>query len=306
MPAAEIGLVFFVILSSCSGMFLNVLVASSSFGAWRKDKFQTSQDLIVFFMGSSCAVFSGFQFLIDMSSYFWVSPFQGPNLCLIAINSIYNFIVFFSISMTAWLCVFYCVKIVSLNHHFLIAMKSGFLANLPRLIAGTFFISSVLLIVPICVAFTSIPVESADNSTIYCQKVNHTLMDNVFFITGKSTLIVVVPFLLIMLSLGTTVTSLVRHVRRIQISSVLHNSNVQAHVKAAKIMTLLLILNVSFYLSSVILNWKVVIGNHFVNLILVNVIIYYIFWPLQALTLLFRNPNSSPVAFVCFCRWPSV
>ncbi|XP_077305987.1 taste receptor type 2 member 143-like [Lithobates pipiens] len=304
MQATGIVILFFVMLSSCSGIFLNVLVASSSFRAWRREKFQTSQDLIVFFMGSSCTVFSGFQFFIDISSFFWNSTFQSPNLCVIAINSMYSFIVLLSMSMTAWLCVFYCVKIVSFHHQLLIAMKTRFLVNLPCLIAGTFVISSLVVILPICVVFSSIPIENADNSTIYCHKVNDTLVDNVLFIMGKTSFIIVAPFLLILLSLGSTVTSLVRHVRRIQLSSILHNSNVQAHVKAAKIMTLLLVLNVSFYLSTAILNWKLVIGNEFVNLMLV--IIYYIVWPLQALTLLFRNPNFSPVAFVCFCRCPSV
>lgn len=300
MQAATIVILLFKISVLCSGIFFNMLVTSCSFRTWQRNGFRSSQDLIVLFMGLSCTAFSSFQFSVDMSFYIWNPIFQNLNLCFIGILVIFPFLFFLSFSMTAWLCVFYCMKIVSFHHRVLVALKFRFLVRLPHLIAGTFVVASILLILLVCAIFTSFSLESNDNSTFLCRKLNDTLMDNVLFITNMFNLSIVGPFLLIVLSLGSTVTSLVRHIRRIQLSASLDNSHVKAHVKAILIMTLLLMLNVLFFISNQMLCWRLVAGNDFLEWIFL--VLYYIYCPLQALVLLFRIHKSSSVAFLSFFR----
>ncbi|XP_071977772.1 taste receptor type 2 member 4-like [Engystomops pustulosus] len=283
-------LIAFNIIGSCSGMFLNMVIAVLSFRTSSKDAFWSPRDLLLFSIGLSSAVFGGFQFFTNMTSYIWIEVFMTFNVCINFVNVVFILTIFSSTCLTSLLCSFYCIKLVTFQHWFFTQLRSVFPSLLPWMIAGTFVISAVLLVALVGVISLTAPLLD-DGTMSNCPSINETYEEEVQAVMIGLNCMIALPFLLIVVSLGVTFASLVLHVWKLQNSSSLDKSHIVAHIEAAKTMVLLLVLNVLFYLSNLLLNWNLV--PRYSTLQTLCIMIYFFFWPLQALILILRTKKLS-------------
>ncbi|KAM4011886.1 taste receptor type 2 member 9-like [Anomaloglossus baeobatrachus] len=160
---------------------------------------------------------------------------------------------YFSFWITAGLCIFYCLRIVSFKHHLFVRLKMNFSDVVARFLmlaaAGSFGIS-VLSIWHIEVA------PSNENANVS----SGVFMNDIFILVSPSykVLSIVVgcciPFILTVLSIILTLFSLVRHIRTMKYHQAgFSMPRMDAHIRAARIMVHLTALYAAFYISEVCL-----------------------------------------------------
>ncbi|KAM4024031.1 taste receptor type 2 member 9-like [Anomaloglossus baeobatrachus] len=152
--------------------------------------------------------------------------------------------------LTAWLCIYYCVTISNFNHPFFLWSKKNISMYLPHLLllsaAGCFFIS----LPAIWMASVEVTLQSAVNGTIDPVFISGTFNLDPFYIQTAPLIGCCAPFLLILVSVMLTNSSLIRHVRRMrQKDSGLSQTKDQAHINAVKTMWRFLIISIIFYIN---------------------------------------------------------
>ncbi|XP_075687757.1 taste receptor type 2 member 16-like [Rhinoderma darwinii] len=298
MEAERIGFLTFNIVTSCSGIFSYMFIAVSTVKNWKQEHFLRPQFSILFSLSLSSTILKIFQLLLDITTYnlhIWYSEY---NLCFFYIDSVYNISVFFSTCLTSWLCSFYCINVVSFQHRLVMYLKTRLPTLIPWLIVGTLVISIIFGGLQIGVTLMSLPRDMSDSTKI-CFTLNETYKGNIYFIMNEFTIIIVLPFTLILVSLGYTFISLLVHVQRVQSSSNFSNPHVKAHVHAAKIMVLLFILNVLFYMSNQTLN--VTLFSNPSPWLYLCAAMFLLFSPLQACILIIGNQT---LRVACVRRLP--
>ncbi|KAM4608095.1 taste receptor type 2 member 41-like [Discoglossus pictus] len=279
-----------------SGVPLNVFIIAVSFRAWVKGGQQSSADLILLALGSfnittlSLQCFGNIiQFFVDVfSSYSFY--FIYAVFCSTFLSSSW---------IIAWLCTFYCIKIVTFQHRLITYLKLRFSILLPWLLSGSIILSFSLMTLLLVITILYVPSDNLDNNTNNSSHGQLSGYRNIrLFIYGLDAA-ACVPLLLTVISLGLTITSLILHVLRLRRgSSNISFAQLKAHVHAAITMTLLLILEIIYFLvlmsnslclsSTVAWNW-------------VSYAIYCYSFTLQALILIFRNRRWSLACGVFVC-----
>ncbi|KAM8921410.1 taste receptor type 2 member 7-like [Pelodytes ibericus] len=146
----------------------------------------------------------------------------------------------------SWLCVHFCLKIVNINQRFYVCLQRGFPKMFPCLL-----IPSILgpVSVSLPVAFKNL---SPSNTTLGISNQTGWLC-----VTGQSfcshhvyLAVSSLGFLLCSISAVTIISSLYRHMRRMQDNAEGSRSpNVEAHIRAVKTVTSILVLNVIMFTS---------------------------------------------------------
>ncbi|XP_053328041.1 taste receptor type 2 member 40-like [Spea bombifrons] len=160
------------------------------------------------------------------------------------------FLVYFSFWLNAWLCVYYATSVSSFHHRFLVRLKSKFPAMLPKLMLVSAVGSFVISVPTMWNVYLEMPPESNGNMSTNATSGSKIIQINPLYQLSIASLGCFVPFTLSVLCIGHTLTSVLRHVWRVK-----HNEcgvsrpSLQAHVRAAVTMILLLFLYLSFYLS---------------------------------------------------------
>ncbi|XP_063789007.1 taste receptor type 2 member 41-like [Pseudophryne corroboree] len=286
METAEIAFYLVSIIISSSGISCNILMAAASYRIWVTDGFSNPRDLIIFYIGLCSALFQSFYISLYVSYLVWADMLSTYNVCTIIINVVFAIFIC-TVSLTSWLCSFYCIKLVSFQHRIILFLKTGLPTMIPWIIGGTLGMCGLLLVLLLGVIFMSVPLDNTYNSTSYCTRVSDEYNSNVLDIVYRAYFLIIFPFLLILISLGCTLAPLIIHIRRVQRSPSLDNSHLKAHITAAKTMILLLVLNVAFFTSQVL--WNEVWLSMSSPLYWIYGMFYVSFWKLQALTLIFRN-----------------
>ncbi|XP_060615861.1 taste receptor type 2 member 8-like [Anolis sagrei] len=168
--------------------------------------------------------------------------FLLPGLYLLA-----TFVIMSRFWFTAWLCFFYCIKIVNSTHSLFLWCKLRILWLIPRFLAGSLFCS--FLFSAFALQFTSRQIQSniAVNvtNTTEVKTSKHTLntFEAFFLAVGSGC-----PFLVVLLCSILVVASLCRHVCRITGKDI-HGRSLQTevHIKAAWTVLSLLLLYISYY-----------------------------------------------------------
>ncbi|XP_071977788.1 taste receptor type 2 member 41-like [Engystomops pustulosus] len=287
----------FYFMTCSSGIYFNAFIAVVSCRTWLRDGLHHPQGLLLFSIGLSSAIFESYQILISVSAVIWKFSFSSLNFCTIFSLCIFTFCIFFSLCQISWLCSFYCIKLVSFQHWIIQVLKSRLPSILPWIMACTLVTSSLVLIVLSGVIYTSVPVDNTDHSS-FCRTINDTYIVQITAIVNGFNIIMALPFSLILVSLSCTVSTLVRHIRRLQGTFSLEKSHLEAHIAAVKTMILLLMLNMSFYGSKLLVDWVVLP----LPLNFISNVIYFSFWPLQALTLIFRTKKLHRSFIWCHLR----
>ncbi|KAM4603219.1 taste receptor type 2 member 4-like, partial [Discoglossus pictus] len=246
MQPEDIATLTLALTAFTSGVPLNVFIMAVSFRAWVKGGQQNSADLLLLVLGPFNITTLSLQwfgiiipFFVDVFSYFSFY-FIFAVFCSTFLSSSW---------ITAWLSTFYCIKIVTFQHRLITYLKLRFSILLPWLLSGSIILSfslTSLMVVPSLYAPFDNLVNNT-NSSSYEQIYYMYLYINTF-IYGLTTASCV-PLLLSVISLGLTITSLILHVLRLRRgSSHISFSQVKAHVHAAITMTLLLILQMIYFL----------------------------------------------------------
>ncbi|KAG8548252.1 hypothetical protein GDO81_025940 [Engystomops pustulosus] len=284
METEAILAVLYFILSSSFGIYFNAFIAVVSYRTWLHDGSHHPQGLLLFSIGFSSLIFQGLQIFFYISYYFWTEAFALFSVCMLFFRCLLTFCVFFSLCQTSWLCSFYCIKLVSFQHWIIQVLKSRLPIILPWIMAGTLVITTMGVVLLLCLTFVSVPLDYTGNST-FCRSINESYIPYIENIFDGFNILIALPFTLIMVSLSCTVSTLVQHVQRVQGSLMLDKSHLEAHIDAAKTMIVLLALNTSFYVSLVLILWDVVTYPWS----WICIVLFCSFWPLQALTLIFRT-----------------
>ncbi|XP_018429676.1 PREDICTED: taste receptor type 2 member 40-like [Nanorana parkeri] len=136
---------------------------------------------------------------------------------------------------TAWLSIFFYVRLVNLSHPYLLRMKTMFLSSVPQLLVGS-ALGSIIISFPF---YWLTEINLIQNGT-------HNVIVNFKCAMINSFFGFFLPSTLTCLCIGQCVTSLLRHVWRIKLSeSHLSSSQLQGHVRAARIMTMRVVLDMA-------------------------------------------------------------
>ncbi|KAM5152765.1 taste receptor type 2 member 9-like [Mantella aurantiaca] len=150
---------------------------------------------------------------------------------------------------TAWLSVFYYSRLVSFSHPYLLRMKAMFLSSVPQLMVGS-VLSSVVINLPF---FWLTEANAVQNRTLTTPMSGYNVAIHPGFTVFNSLVGFVLPLAVTCLCIGQCVTSLLRHVWRMNLSeSHLTSSQLQGHIRAAGTMIMRLLLDLTFYLIVII------------------------------------------------------
>ncbi|XP_053550826.1 taste receptor type 2 member 143-like [Bombina bombina] len=277
---------------------LHTIIITVSVRTWYKVGFQSPADLIILsldlcnFIAQILALFEyGVYYLSDghYSLYIYYGIFSGISICCSWI--------------TAWLCTFFCIKIVSFQHRLITYMKMRFSILIPHLIVGSFVICTSAGTLTFVTFAKCVPFTDTDNNSLsinnhhyfYKQSYNYILMHVVEAFMCLATL-------LSLMSLGLTISSLSLHIlKNYGGASNIHFSQLKVHIRAVIVMILLLTLEIFYYLA-----WLFSeppddeIAEYWVC-----ITFYYLSFPLKALTLIFGNRKLSRVCWDFICTYRS-
>nr|XP_060616982.1 taste receptor type 2 member 40-like [Anolis sagrei ordinatus] len=211
----------------------------------------------------------------------------------------YNFsAIFFRSWLTVWLSVFYCIKITISTHFLFLWCKLRISWLIPRLLVGSAIISFFISIY----AFHGILILPYRNTTV-----NNTSMSqewkpiqfvdsfSVFFLSAGSAC----PALMMVLFSTIVVVSLCRHIYRMTgKESKFRNPQMEAHIKAAGTVILLLLFHVLFYLAETF-SFTICFGSKPAVPLTILAMLYP---PAQAAILVLVNPKLKQAATCIFLK----
>ncbi|XP_073490728.1 taste receptor type 2 member 40-like [Aquarana catesbeiana] len=157
--------------------------------------------------------------------------------------------IYYSYWLTGWLCAHYCLSISNFTHRLLVGFKrilSSFLPQILLLSAIISFVSSVLSLWEIHMEFQEHP---STNSSQYTP-----IVSVVFLMPTACRLVAMLlgcclPFILSLVSIGVTMSSLVRHMKKMkQNFSDNKGPNLQVYINTTRTMILFLTLSVISYI----------------------------------------------------------
>ncbi|XP_075421248.1 taste receptor type 2 member 7-like [Ascaphus truei] len=169
------------------------------------------------------------------------------------------FLIYLNFWLTAWLCVYYCIKISNFMHRLFFRVKLWVSSVLQKLLlmsaVGSFIISVPSL-------WICSQKDSQENSTYSlianCSVVSETpafYISNIIIspmIAIAAVLGSCLPFLLSLISIGLTLTSLLGHVWRMKKkTSDFSIPRLQVHSRAARTMILLVVLSMSLCITQI-------------------------------------------------------
>ncbi|XP_023369963.1 LOW QUALITY PROTEIN: taste receptor type 2 member 62-like [Otolemur garnettii] len=171
--------------------------------------------------------------------------------CYLFFNIIWDFFNVLSFWHTAWLAVFYCVKISSFSHPTFFWLKWRVSRSVPRLMLGSLIICGLTVISSmvgnLMVAQMMASLNSCGNSTL-TYKIE--MFKNSYFMPHEKIIILSVPFLLFLTSTILLMFSLCRHLGRMQDRGLgPRDPSTQAHTVALKSLAFFFIFYVMYFLS---------------------------------------------------------
>ncbi|XP_046524927.1 taste receptor type 2 member 143-like [Equus quagga] len=247
-------LIFVVIffLETLAAMLQNGFIVAVLGREWVRCRTLPACDMIVACLAASRFCLHGMALLNNLIDSF--------NFCskVYYFNILWNFINILTYWLTAWLAVFYCVKISSFSHPIFFWLKWRISRSVPRLLLGSLIISVVTVI------------PAAASNVILIQMIasqsshgNHTLADRAqtfhrYFSLSNLVLVLLIPFLLFLVSTLLLIFSLHQHLGQMRAHRPgSRDPSTQAHIMALKSLTFFLVFYASYFLSLIIAFMKI-------------------------------------------------
>ncbi|XP_074777799.1 taste receptor type 2 member 9-like [Athene noctua] len=270
-----------------AGMWINAFIVSVLCGTWLKKKTFNSNEKILLVLGCSrfwylCTTWTYSFFSVIYPWCFYVQPI--PPL-FAAIQSFFDSS---NLWASAFLCVFYCIKIATFRHTFFIYLKVKIDRIVPWLLLGL-LLSSLFL----CI----LAYDFTDKTC--CQNLTSTSLGNLgksntgtdehffpmFFLSGFG---ITTSFMAVTFSALLLLFSLWRHKLKMQTNS-MKDLSMDAHIKAMKsILSLFFMYSINFIFLVLMLIYSMKMENSVMFLISVFL---YVFPSVHSLILILSNPR---------------
>ncbi|XP_078241629.1 taste receptor type 2 member 40-like [Pogona vitticeps] len=272
------------------GLISNGFIVTVIIHEWTKNKSLTASEQLLLSLGIS-------NFLATvLLTPFYIDDFIMTNFTFnLVLRKIFPIAVFLVISrywLTAWLCVFYCIKIVNSTRSFFLWCKLRISWLTPRVLVGSLIVSFLVSFF----AFLNKSPEHQSNTTAIATTGTQgkTMRETVHFF--KFSFVAIAsggPFLIVFVCSILVVVSLCTHARQMTSEeSTLKNPQTEVHIKAARTVLFLLFLYASFLVSQ-FLSMTVDL-RRFERLAISAVMMVYS--PAQAYILLLGNPKLKQAA----------
>ncbi|XP_077130067.1 taste receptor type 2 member 40-like [Ranitomeya variabilis] len=290
MPSTEwILLIIFAVLDSGMALILNVCILVSGAQSLKTGQKLNPPDLIYFVIGVVNTALQCLMVSIGLLSVYLISLLFTREVYVPTTVGTLT-LLYLTYWLTAWLCIYYGVTISTFSHPFFVWSKRNISMYLPRLLllsaAGCFFIS----LPAIWTATVEVTLQSPVNSSLDPIVISGSFHFQSVHIQLASFIGCCVPFLLILVSVMVTNSSLIRHLWRIkQKESGLSQTKNQAHANAIRTMWRFLIISIIFYLNNILffsINPNPADPHTFVSWL-----IFMIFPTAESLVIMISNPR---------------
>ena len=235
-------LVFLVVfvLESLAALLQNGFIVAVLGREWGRRRTLPAGDMIVAGLAASRFCLHGMALLNNLLTFFGLS-FK------IYFNTPWDFLNTLTFWLTAWLAVFYCMKIAFFSHPAFLWLKWRVSCSVPRMLLGSLLLSGVST-----VAFTA--EHAGQLRPARRSHGNDTLADrwqssSWYFFLARVVLLWSVPFLLFLASTLLLMFSLQRHLGQMRDRSAgLRDASTQAHTMALKSLAFFLVFHTSYFL----------------------------------------------------------
>ncbi|XP_078510292.1 taste receptor type 2 member 1-like [Lissotriton helveticus] len=230
------------------GTVFNSFIVFLSFRCWVRNRKQHSLELILIFLGLS-NISSGSLLVTDHVCLFTLVCNSEHQAVVKAFRYFIECSIVTSFWFTAWLCIFYCVKIMNVQHVLLLWLKTKISQVLPWMFLGS-VLAALLTSPPALTGITVAPMNSTEmdleNQTIKEYKMTFSLSFQIYVGAFGYCM----PLLVVTLSVLLIITSLCQHVRHMALNvDGFHRPRMDIHIRAAMTVVSLWILYFSFYLA---------------------------------------------------------
>ncbi|XP_040296078.1 taste receptor type 2 member 40-like [Bufo bufo] len=241
----ETFLIIFII-ETFTGVLSNVFIVVVNFHDWLKGQSLNSSDQLVVSLALSNFCFACINAATIVCTFFFSNIFL-LDYVFYTFYMILSYSIFSSSWLSAWLCLFFCVKIISFKHGCMAWLKANITTIVPWLILVSqvfSIVSSLPLIWTITKVFASNSTDEseANGTSIFTgYKINATY--NLFSLLINCFL----PFLFVMATTGRIILSLYTHARHMKQNMEDRGPSLKVHQGAARTMMSLLVLYLIFY-----------------------------------------------------------
>ncbi|MEE6499584.1 hypothetical protein FKM82_003506 [Ascaphus truei] len=229
-----------------AGIIFNSCIMAVSYRNWKKDISRNLCDLILLSMG-----LSNLALQCTLTTLLWLPMVQSD---IRFYREIYSALIFLETSLlylsfwlTAWLCVYYCIKIANFIHHLFFRVKLWISSVLLKLLLMSALGSFIISVPSLWICYQIDPQENSTHSlAANCSGENEPYAFYLSFMVIAAVLGCCLPFLLSFISIGLTLTSLWRHVWRMKQNAYDFSiPRLQVHSRATRNMILLVVLSMS-------------------------------------------------------------
>ncbi|OCT64600.1 taste receptor type 2 member 30 [Xenopus laevis] len=239
---SEIDLIFAIALaiSWTCGTILNSSIIAVYLSDWKKGINLGACDQIILTMGCNNLLL---QWILTLHLVAFRLYGLFVEVFLVApVSLMLNFGISLSFWLTAWLSIYYCVKLVNFSSRFFIRLKREISTAVTYCIVGT-IVTSFVIRLPI---IWTMHKTTNQNLT----RINSIFYDNIALVSFNAVFICFLPTIITSFSIGLSLMSLLKHVHKMkQNSSEFWNPQLKSHVKACGTMLLLLTVNLIFFLA---------------------------------------------------------
>lgn len=235
------------LLGSLMSFIFNIGIVLADSKSWRQGKKFNHSDLIHLIMGVVNIIMQ-----CSLTGQGIIYLFCLPALLhkeVYSFNVILNMtLTYYSYWLSAGLCVHYCISITNLSHRVFVWLKKTFLVSLPHLLFLSMVASFIITIPAVWNFELKIIKQSLGNGS--CDSdINASFSFGLAYIQTARFLGCCIPFLLILISIVVTVSSLLKHMWKMKKNdSSFGGSKFGAHINAIRTMILFLALFIVFYI----------------------------------------------------------
>ncbi|XP_040211658.1 taste receptor type 2 member 4-like [Rana temporaria] len=241
-------IIVFTLLETLMAFILNIGIVLADSKSWRQGQKWNPSDLIHLIIGLVNIVLQSSLTGQGIVFVFFLPAFVLKEVYLPAIFLTMS-LIYCSYWLSAWLCVYYCISITNLPHQVFVWLKKTFSSYLPHLLLLS-MVASILITLPtIWTVEVKVIKESLGNGSHDSATISAAFSFSFAYIQTANVLGCFLPFLLILVSIVVTVSSLLKHMWKVkQNDSGFGGSKFRAHINAIKTMILFLILFIIFFI----------------------------------------------------------
>ncbi|KAG9468399.1 hypothetical protein GDO78_022820 [Eleutherodactylus coqui] len=282
-PELRITRLVILAITAVTGTFINSIIVVLNFRFWRDVTTSNSYNRLLFVIGLTNTILQVLFIFVTILETFSLYLLD-ENLLLYMITFCFT-LIDVNIWNTTWLSLLCYVRLVNSSHCFYLKIKAKFFSSLPLLIVDSVLFAAAINLPLIWTTKLHRATNITDSSAS-----GYFITLDAYYIIFSSLFAFSVPFSMTCISIGLSVSTLLRHIRRMELSdSHLTTAQLQGHYRAVKTMVIRVLLDFLFF-------FIVVLGVS--EPLILNSTVYYVLWTAvlmyptsQAFILVFGNPK---------------